>query len=267
MTAALIAGLLAALGLAFSVWLLSLARRDASIADIFWGAGFVALGWLYAELGEAESARALVVPGLVTIWGGRLAIHLWRRNRGRGEDPRYRAMRRRWGGRFGWVSLFTVFWFQALVLWIVALPLWQVQRAAAAWSWLDSLGTALFALGFLFEAVGDGQLARFRADPANAGRVLDRGLWRFTRHPNYFGDAAVWWGLGLLALATPGGGWALFGPALMTFLLLRVSGVTMLERGLRETRPGYRDYAGRTSAFFPWPPRRGRPGSRGRDEA
>lgn len=260
MTGALVAaglpGLLAVLALAALVWLVSLARRDASIADVAWGLGFVVLAWLYRDLGGAASFRAALVPVLVTIWGVRLAAHILVRGRGRGEDPRYAAMRRRWGARFPAVSLFTVFWLQAVVLWIVALPLLQVQTAAAPWSRLDGLGVALFAAGFAFEAVGDLQLLRFRADPANAGRVLDRGLWRYTRHPNYFGDAALWWGLGCLALATPGGVWTLAGPALMTFLLRRVSGVTLLEKGLRESRPGYRDYVARTNAFFPWRPRK-----------
>ena len=248
-------GLLAVLGLALAVWLVSLVRRDASIADIYWGLGFVALAWLYRDLGAAESVRATLVPVLVTIWGVRLAAHILWRSRGRAEDPRYAAMRRRWGPRFPLVSLFTVFWLQAAVMWIVALPLLQVQTAAAGWSWLDGLGVGLFAAGFAFEAIGDRQLARFRADPASANRVLDRGLWRYTRHPNYFGDATLWWGLGCLALATPGGAWTLAGPALMSFLLRRVSGVTLLEKGLRESRRGYRDYVARTNAFFPWRPR------------
>ena len=257
--AAALPGLLTVLGLALLVWLVSLARRDASIADVFWGPGFVVLAWLYRDLGDSESFRTILVPVLVTIWGVRLAAHIGSRNRGHGEDPRYAAMRRRWGTRFPLVSLFTVFWLQAALMWIVALPLAQVQRAAAGWSWLDGLGVALFAVGFAFEAIGDLQLARFRADPANRNRVLNRGLWRYTRHPNYFGDAVLWWGLGCLALATPGGAWTLAGPALMTVLLRRVSGVTLLEKGLRESRPGYRDYVTRTNAFFPWRPRQ--PGS------
>ena len=244
-------GLLLVLSLAFLVWLLSLARRDASIVDISWGPGFVALAWLYRDLGDAGSLRGALVPLLVTLWGVRLAVHILWRNRGKGEDPRYRAIRRRWGPRFPILSLPGVFWFQAVLLWIVAMPVLQVQRAAAAWSWLDWLGVGFCVLGFCFEALGDWQLARFRGDPANAGKVMDRGLWRYTRHPNYFGDAALWWGFGLFALATPGGVWTLLGPALMTFLLLRVSGVSLLEKGLRESRPEYRDYVERTSAFLP----------------
>lgn len=249
-------GLGVVLGLAFLLWLLSLARRDASIVDIFWGPGFVALAWLYRGMADAVGPRTWVVPALVTIWGLRLAIHILWRNHGRGEDPRYRAMRRKWGRRFPLVSLGTVFWLQGVLMWIVAAPLAQVQTSSAGWSRFDGLGVVLFATGFTFEAVGDRQLARFRADPANAGRVMDRGLWRYTRHPNYFGDALLWWGLGAFALATPGGAWTLVGPALMTLLIVRVSGVTLLERGLRESRPDYADYTRRTSAFIPWPPRR-----------
>ncbi len=250
---AALAGLLAVFGLAFSLWLLSLAKRDASIVDIFWGLGFAALAWLYHERTGAESFRAVLVPALVTLWGVRLAAHIGLRHRG--EDPRYQAMRRKWGARFGAVSLFTVFWLQAAIMWIVAMPLLQAQLADAPWSRLDWLGTALFAGGFLVEATADLQLRRFRADPANRGRVMEGGLWRYSRHPNYFGDAVAWWGLGCLALATPGGAWTLFAPAIMTFLLLRVSGVPLLEKGLRASRPGYAEYARRTSAFVPWPPR------------
>jgi steroid 5-alpha reductase family enzyme len=250
-----IAGLAAVLAAMFLVWLLSLASDDVSIVDVAWGPGFILLAWLYAWLGSAGSLRSWIVPLLVTLWGLRLAAHIALRNRGRGEDPRYAAMRRRWGPGFRWWSLPVVFWLQALLMWVVALPLLQVQVSWAPWSWTDAAGVGLFAVGFTFEAVGDWQLARFRKDPATAGRVMDHGLWRYTRHPNYFGDALLWWGFGVLALAVPGGGWTLVGPVLMTILILRVSGVTLLEQGLHETRPGYGDYVRRTSAFIPWRPR------------
>ncbi len=248
------AGLAAAVVVMTAVWGLSLRWRDASIIDVVWGLGFVALAWLYFACGDGSGPRRLLVPALVTLWGVRLSLHIWRRNRGRGEDPRYAAMRAKYGPRFAILSLPIVFWLQAGLLWAIALPLFQVQRVAAPLGWLDAVGLALFAVGFTFEAVGDHQLARFKADPAHRGKVCDRGLWRYTRHPNYFGDATLWWGLAAFALATPGSVWTLVSPALMTFLLLRVSGVTLLERGLRETKPGYADYVRRTSAFFPWPP-------------
>jgi steroid 5-alpha reductase family enzyme len=166
-------------------------------------------------------------------------------------------MRKHWGERFPWVSLATVFGLQGALQWVVSLPL-QVGAAApgaAPLGALDALGAALFATGLAFEAVGDHQLARFKADPANRGRVLDRGLWRFTRHPNYFGDALAHWGLFTIALATPHGAATLIGPALMTFLLLRVSGVALLERSIGRRRPAYDEYQRRTSAFLPLPPR------------
>jgi len=240
-----------------SLWLLSLVLRDASIVDVFWGLGFVAVGCLsFAVTDGGASTRSRLLVALATVWGLRLAIHLFRRNAGHGEDPRYAAMRRHWGARFAWVSLFTVFAFQAVVMWVVSLPLQlgQVVHGGPLGP-LDVAGATLFSVGFGFEAVGDLQLARFRADPANAGRVMDRGLWRYTRHPNYFGDFCVWWGLYAVALSTPYGPWSLAGPVVMSILLMRVSGVPMLERSIRKRRPGYEDYARHTSAFFPRRPR------------
>ncbi len=196
--------------------------------------------------------------GLCALWGGRLGSYLLWRNWGAGEDYRYRAMRRRHGDRFGRVSLVTVFGLQGVLQWIVSLPL-QVAILAPTQPGLgalDALGAGLVALGLGSEAIGDWQLARFKRDPANAGRVMDRGLWRYTRHPNYFGDSLVWWGLYAIACGAPGGVLTLPGPALMTWLLLRVSGVALLERSLMARKPGYAEYAARTSAFLPWPPRR-----------
>ena len=239
------------------VWLLSLRLRDASIADACWGLGFVLLAWLYVLLSPALTPRSWLVALLVTLWGGRLSWHIGRRNHGRGEDRRYQAMRASHGPAFWWRSLFTVFWLQGAILWWVALPLLAAVQAArpAALTWVDGLGVAVFAVGLLFEAVGDHQLRRFRADPSNRGRVLDSGLWRYTRHPNYFGDATLWWGLYVIAAATPGGWPTLLSPALMTYLLMRVSGVTLLEDGLKTSKPGYRAYIASTPAFFPWFPR------------
>jgi steroid 5-alpha reductase family enzyme len=246
-----------ALGLAMSVlWLLSLRLRDASIVDPFWGTGFVMVAWLAALGAQGTSARRLLALALVTVWGLRLSLHLLVRNRGRGEDPRYRAMRARSGALFPVVSLFTVFAFQGALLWVVSLPL-QVAIALPGPSSLgplDLVAAGLWALGFLFEAVGDWQLVRFRRDPANRGQALESGLWRYTRHPNYFGDAVQWWGFGLLGLAA-GAWWTLVSPAAMTFLLVKVSGVALLEKDIAERRPGYRDYVRRTNAFFPWFPR------------
>ena len=242
------------------VWLLSLKLRDASIADVGWGLGFVLLAWLYCVLSPTLTPRSWLVAGLVTLWGARLSLHIFRRNHGKGEDPRYRAMRASHGHTFWWRSLFTVFWLQGALLWFIALPLLVAVRAPAPahLTAVDGLGLLIFAGGFGFEVVGDAQLARFKADPANRGTVLDRGLWRYTRHPNYFGDATLWWGLYLMAASTPGGWLTLLSPALMTFLLMRVSGVTLLEEGLKASKPGYAAYIANTPAFFPWFPRAGR---------
>jgi steroid 5-alpha reductase family enzyme len=254
---AALVGLCAIWGAGLLVWALSVALRDASIADVGWGLGFVLLAWLYSALSPTLTPRSWLVAALTTSWGARLSWHILRRHRGKGEDHRYQAMRASQGEAFWWRSLFTVFGLQATLLWFVALPLLAAIRAAhpTRLTALDALGLALFAAGFAFEAVGDLQLARFQAEPSNRGKLLDRGLWRYTRHPNYFGDATMWWGMYLMAAATPGGWLTALSPALMTLLLMRVSGVTLLERGLQASKPGYREYMARTSAFVPWFPR------------
>ena len=239
------------------VWMISVRLRDASVADICWGLGFVLLAWLYCFLSPALTSRSWLVAALMTLWGTRLSVHIFRRNHGKGEDPRYQAMRASHGPEFWWRSLFTVFWLQGAILWFVALPLLIAIRATqpAGLTAVDGVGLLLFAVGFGFEVVGDHQLARFRAESSNRGRVLDTGLWRYTRHPNYFGDATIWWGMYAMAASTPNGWLAVLSPALMTFLLMRVSGVTLLEQSLTTSKPGYRAYIARTPAFFPWFPR------------
>lgn len=240
-------------------WLVSRIRRDASIVDIGWGPGFAAIALVGFGLAGGWAGRRWLVLVLTAIWGLRLGAYLWWRNHGQPEDYRYQAMRRHHGERFAWVSLYTVFGLQGAVMWIVSLPVQMAQIAPTPshWTALDLLGIGLWLVGVTFESVGDWQLARFKADPANRGQVMDRGLWRYTRHPNYFGDFCVWWGLFAIALATPGAWWTAIGPALMSFMLMRVSGVPMLERNMTRRRPGYAEYVARTSAFFPWPPRSG----------
>lgn len=238
------------------VWLLSLRLKDASIVDLFWGCAFVLVAWLGYGYGAGAAPRALLLTVLVTIWGLRLSLYLARRNLGRGEDFRYQAMRRQYGARFPLLSLFIVFWFQGIIAWVVSLPLQAVHASPAPLGltpW-DYAGAALWAAGLFFEAIGDAQLARFKADPANRGKVMDQGLWRYTRHPNYFGDAVLWWGFGLFGVAV-GASWTLLGPLLMTFFLRQVSGVTLLERTITQRRPEYASYMARTSAFFPWFPK------------
>lgn len=239
------------------MWLLSVRLRNASIVDVFWGPGFAIVALVGAAFAAGAPPRRLLLAVLVGAWGARLGWHIWRRNRGHGEDFRYAAMRAPHGESYWWVSLFSVFLLQGSLMWLIALPV-QIAQAAAepvALGWLDAAGTIVWALGFAFEAVGDRQLARFKAEPSNRGRILDTGLWRYTRHPNYFGNALLWWGLWLVSAAAPGALWTLPCPALMTFLLLRVSGVSLLESTMMR-RPGYAEYAARTSAFLPLPPRR-----------
>lgn len=240
-----------------ALWGLSLALHDVSIVDVFWGLGFVLVAHGARAVAPGFPPRAWLVTLLVTAWGARLALYLLWRNWGAGEDYRYAAMRRRYGARFPLVSLAVVFGLQGVLMWVVSMP---VQLAIASpgpekLGWLDAAGVLLVATGLAFETVGDLQLARFRRDPAHRGRVMDRGLWRYTRHPNYFGDAIVWWGLFLFALTTPAHAWTIVGPLVMTYLLTRLSGVPLLEKKLVRTRPAYVDYVARTSSFVPWPPR------------
>lgn len=247
-------GLVAVLAALTLLWLVSLRLRDSSIVDPFWGPGFALVTLTYYLVDGARSARGTLVLLLVTLWALRLAVHLLRRNRRDGEDPRYRAMRERHGERWGRVSLFRVFWLQGVILWIVSAPLFAAVRGTGPIGPIDVLGAIVFLSGLAIESLADLQLTRFRADPSSRGRVLDTGLWRYSRHPNYFGDAVVWWGLWLVAVGA-GAWWTVFSPAAMTFLLLRVSGVPLLEKGLVTSRPGYAEYVRRTSGFVPWPPK------------
>jgi steroid 5-alpha reductase family enzyme len=191
----------------------------------------------------------------VTLWALRLSAHLTARNWGQPEDRRYQALRATYAPGFAWKSLIIVFGLQALLAWVISLPLAAAIHSPRSLTLLDGAGASVVLLGLGLEALADRELARFKADPANHGQVLDRGLWRYSRHPNYFGEACVWWGFWLIALAA-GAWWSVFAPLLMTFLLLRVSGVVLLERDIAERRPAYRDYVARTSAFVPWFPRR-----------
>lgn len=249
-------GLAVAGGLLTLVWVVSLIRKDASIVDPVWPLVFIALGTTYRFVSDTEyEARPAIVLGLLLVWGVRLSVYLFWRNAGTGEDYRYQAMRERQGPNFPVKSLFTVFWLQAVLAWIVSLPLLPAVEGADPLGIFDYLGIVFWVVGFFFEAVGDFQLARFKADPANAGRVMDRGLWRYTRHPNYFGDFMVWWSFYLFALAA-GGWWAFVGPLVMSVLLMRVSGAALLEKKLGKTREGYADYIRSTNGFFPGPKKR-----------
>lgn len=241
------------------VWAVSLVRKDASLVDRVWGLAFVVAAWSYAHYADPPTARTWLVLALVTIWGVRLSGYITWRNWGEGEDKRYQAMRRRKPAAFPLRSLATIFLLQAVLAWFISMPLLAATTADAPEGliWLDYLAVVLWLVGFVFEAGGDWQLSRFLSDPANRGKVMDRGLWRYTRHPNYFGDTAVWWSFFLLALST-GAWWSVVGTATMTYLIVKVSGVALTDRNMSKggsTREGYDEYVRRTNAFIPGPPK------------
>ena len=230
-------------------------RND--IADVAWGLGFILAAAVSLLAGGAYPLRGLLVSGLVLVWGIRLAVHIHSRNRGRGEDPRYRAWREEWGRWFVLRSFLQVFMLQGILLLLVALPVLFVNQAPPApLGWFDLLGLVIWLTGFCFEALGDWQLRAFISNPANKGRLMTGGLWRYTRHPNYFGEVTLWWGIWLMTLALPGGWLTVVGPITITFLILKVSGIPMLEKPYQD-RPDFQEYQHRTSAFFPLPPREG----------
>jgi steroid 5-alpha reductase family enzyme len=258
MTMHLLAGI--NLGLAvvlfLALWLVALRIRDASFVDAFWALGMVVIAiaslWLHA--GDLE--RQLVVTGLCVIWGLRLGLHLFGRWQREGEDRRYASLFERAQNRglgFAAASLVLVFLPQSVLMWMVSLPV-QLGQFGQGFGLLGMAGIGLAIFGIAFESIGDYQLERFRKDPANAGKVMDRGLWRYTRHPNYFGDFCTWWGLFLIAAEAPWGWLALPGPLFLSWTLIKWSGAPLLERGMAERRPGYADYVRRTSGFFPWFP-------------
>jgi steroid 5-alpha reductase family enzyme len=239
-----------------AVFLLALARRNNGIVDVAWGPGFILVSAVvFLTFGHGR-ARQWLALALVLTWGGRLARHIFRRNRGREEDFRYAAWRRQWGEFFVIRSFFQIFMLQGLLLLLVVAPVLLILgQEQPPLNWLDGLGALAWQAGFLFETIGDRQLAAFIRDPAHRGQLMTRGLWRYTRHPNYFGEAAMWWGLGILALSAPHGWLGLTGPAVITFLLLFVSGVPLLEKKYRG-RLDWEEYKKRTSKFLPWFPKK-----------
>lgn len=240
--------------LAAATWWVSVRKRDVSIVDSIWSLFFLGAAVSYAVTVPSTGARAALVLTLVTLWALRLSLYISWRNWGEGEDRRYQEIRARNQPRFALKSLYLVFGLQGLLAWIISLPLLAAIAAPDALNLLDYLGTALMLFGLAFEMIADRQLMEFKARPENRGRVLDSGLWRYTRHPNYFGEFCVWWGFYLVALAA-GGWWTVVAPLLMSYLLLRVSGVVLLEKDIDRRRPAYRDYIARTNAFFPGSPR------------
>lgn len=254
MVFALACGLAAMTVLGVVTWIVSFIKTDVSIVDSVWSLLIFSGGAVYAAVLPAAAPRTTFVLALAALWALRLAVYITWRNRGEPEDHRYQAIRARNQPGFAWKSLYLVFFLQAGLAWIVSLSLLAAVAGDTRIGWLDGVGAGVVLFGLIFEAAGDWQLARFKQQPANTGKVMDRGLWRYTRHPNYFGEFCVWWGFYLIALAA-GGWWALFSPLLMSILLLKVSGVTLLEKDIGERRPAYRDYIARTNAFFPGLPK------------
>lgn len=243
------------------LWLWSLVKKDASVVDPWWSMGFLVIT-LHTGSGLPWTPGRTCLAALVAVWALRLWGYLLWRNWGKPEDSRYQAFRQKYGAkRYWWISLFQVFGLQGVLMLIISAPLQvamskPVPDPITLW---DLVGAALVIAGVTTEALADAQMAAFKARPDSKGEVMDGGLWRYSRHPNYFGEAVVWWGFWLCSLDTPAGFATLFAPALMTFLLLRVSGVSMLEPELKKRRPAYADYIERTSAFIPWPPRASKP--------
>lgn len=245
------------LGFVTLLWLVSLVLKNSSIVDIFWGTGFVIASWIYFAMSpDGFIVRKLLICLLVTIWGFRLSIHILLRNWGKPEDFRYQRWRNESGESWWWRSWIRVFLLQGVLLWIISAPLLVAQRSALPdrLIFLDYLGAVIWLVGFFFETMGDLQLANFKSDPKNKGQVMKSGVWKYSRHPNYFGNSTQWWGYYLIAAAA-GGWWTIFSPILMTFFLVRVSGVALLEKTMK-SRPMYNEYIQRTSAFIPWFPRK-----------
>jgi steroid 5-alpha reductase family enzyme len=243
------------------LWVISIIARNVSIVDLFWGVGFVITAAFYYLKTDGFEPRKIILVTLVTIWGLRLSIYLAWRNRGKEEDFRYREFRKKYGeSRYWWISFFQTFLVQGILMWLISAPLLGAQYYGnnSPVGILDFSGIAFWIIGFSFETGGDFQLARFRADPSNKGKVLDHGFWRYTRHPNYFGDSSVWWGYALICIAS-GIYLPVMGSILMTALIIKVSGVALLEKTLKDQKPQYRDYIEKTSAFIPWFPKKSTP--------
>jgi steroid 5-alpha reductase family enzyme len=250
--------LLVIMGIMSILWIISVILRNVSIVDLFWGFGFVLTNGFYFIRTEGFGIRKVILLVLVTIWGLRLSGYLLWRNLGKGEDYRYRQFRSKYGEkRYWWISFFQTFLLQGVLMWLISAPLLGAQFYGQykGITILDYTGVALWIIGFVFEAGGDSQLAAFKSNPSNKGKVLNSGFWRYTRHPNYFGDSSVWWGYGLICLAA-GSILPILGSILMTALIIKVSGVALLEKNLKDKEPGYQDYIEKTSAFFPWFPKK-----------
>ncbi len=238
-----------------ALFFLAVKRQNNSIADIAWGPGFILVAAASFFLAGDFTSRQILVLSLVVIWGLRLAIRIYRRNRGKGEDPRYKKWREEWGSSFLIRSYLQVFLLQGLFMWLISLPvIYIMARSNGSLEWLDLTGGLIWITGFFFEATADGQLDRFLSDKSNKGKILDRGLWRYSRHPNYFGEVIQWWGIFIIAINVPGAFWTVAGPLTITWLILFVSGIPLLEKSMKQN-PAFQEYAKRTSVFIPLPPK------------
>ena len=240
------------------LWIWSIIIKNASIMDIFWGFSFVTINAFYVLSSGELTPRKVLILVLVSIWGLRLTIYLAIRNIGKGEDFRYREFRRNYGeGRYWWFSYFQTFLLQGMLIIIISLPLLGISTAdkTGELNVIDYLGIVIWIIGFLFEAGGDFQLSRFKKDHKNKGKVLDTGFWKYTRHPNYFGDSVVWWSYAIFSIAA-GAYWQVAGSVVMTLLIIKVSGVALLEKTLNNSKPQYQEYIRKTSPFFPWFPKK-----------
>ncbi len=244
------------LGYMTALFVIALVRKDNSVADVAWGPGFIVACWSALFINGSYGASQLLVAGLITVWGLRLAIRIFRRNRGRGEDPRYEKWRSDWGRFFIPRSYLQVFLLQGFILLLNVSPAMILMSARQKpLAWFGYLGLAVWCLGFLFEALGDYQLDSFLKNPSNRGKMNDRGLWRYSRHPNYFGESTMWWGIFIIALVAPWGWVGVIGPLTITGTILFVSGIPMTEKMMTGI-PGWDDYKRKTSAFIPWFPKR-----------
>lgn len=240
------------------LWIWSVIIKNVSIVDIFWGLGFVIVNAFYVFMSGELNDRKLLILILVSIWGLRLVIYLAKRNIGKGEDFRYQEFRKTYGPkRYWWFSFFQTFLLQGFLIMIISLPLLGISTSDSSGDLniIDYIGIIVWIIGFTFEAGGDYQLMRFQKNPNNKGKVLDSGFWKYTRHPNYFGDSAVWWSYAIFSIAA-GNYWHIIGSIIMTLLIIKISGVSLLEKTLKNTKPQYKEYIEKTNSFFPWFPKK-----------
>jgi steroid 5-alpha reductase family enzyme len=250
--------LVAILIIMFLLWIVSSIIKNVSIVDLFWGLGFVITCLIYFLNSDGLEVRKILLLVMVAIWGLRLSLYLAWRNIGKGEDPRYKKFREDYGEhRYWWISFFQTFLLQGILMWLISAPLLGAQyyKTGNALTIFDFMGVVIWLIGIVFEAGGDFQLARFKANPANSGKVLNKGFWYYTRHPNYFGDSAVWAGYALICISA-GSYQPVLGSVLMIAMIIKVSGVALLEKSLKETKPEYKEYIRKTSAFIPWFPKK-----------